>query len=333
MKRISFMFLVAFWLFLRATMDLLTVSNISKKKNAGFVLKQVSFTQQKFQKIAIAGETGSGKSTLLKIIAGLIQPDDGSVSLEGKRVLGPDEKLVPGHQAIAYLSQQYELRNAYRVEEILSYANMIPDEEAVTLYEICRITHLLKRRTDELSGGEKQRIALCRLLISSPKLLLLDEPYSNLDLIHTGILKSVVNDISERLALSCIMVSHSPVDTLSWADEIFIMKDGQFLQHGPPVDIYRQPVNEYAAGLFGKYNLLDAAVVGIEHNKKLFLRPEDVKIVDAGMKGSVVDVLFFGSYYEVLVSMGDDILTIRDLAGSYSKDETVFVAFGDKWFF
>ncbi len=229
-------------------MTLLTVTGISSKKDNNPLLKAITFTQQKFQKIAIAGETGSGKSTLLRIIAGLVQPDAGSVFLEGKRILGPEEKLVPGHQAIAYLSQQYELRNAYRVEEILSYANMIPEEEADKLYEICHITHLVKRRTDQLSGGEKQRIALARLLIGSPQLLLLDEPFSNLDMIHTGILKSVLRDIGDKLAITCLMVSHSPMDTLSWADEIFIMKEGAIIQKGTPVEIYRQPITSMLPG-------------------------------------------------------------------------------------
>ena len=297
-------------------MNFLTVSDISKKKGNDFILKEITFSQQKFQKIAIAGETGSGKSTLLRIIAGLIQADAGTVFLDDKRVLGPEEKLVPGHQAIAYLSQQYELRNAYRVEEILSYANMLADEEANKLYEICRITHLLKRRTDQLSGGEKQRIALARLLIGSPELLLLDEPFSNLDMIHTGILKSVITDISDKLAITCIMVSHSPADTLSWADEIFIMKDGTIIQKGSPVEIYRQPVNEYAAGLFGSYNVID----------RLFVRPEDIKIVSSGMKVEVTEVLFFGSCYEVKGLLAGRLVTIRTLEVDFEEGDVIYVS-------
>jgi iron(III) transport system ATP-binding protein len=156
---------------------------------------RISFTQQKARKLAIAGETGSGKSTLLKMIAGLAQPAEGEIRFRGERVLGPQERLVPGQPGIAYLSQHFELWNNYRVEEILSYANDLSVEAAAALYAICRIDHLLARRTDQLSGGERQRIALARLLVRPPRLLLLDEPFSNLDHIHKSLLKTVIRDI------------------------------------------------------------------------------------------------------------------------------------------
>ncbi|HEY0610611.1 MAG TPA: ATP-binding cassette domain-containing protein, partial [Chitinophaga sp.] len=163
-------------------MSLLNVSAISKQQDGAFILKDISFEQRRFQHIAIAGETGSGKSTLLKVIGGLAQPDSGQVTFEGGRVKGPNEVLIPGHPGVAYLSQYFELRHNYWVEEILSYANKLTDEEAQNIYEICQIDHLFRRRTDQLSGGEKQRIALARLLTTSPRLLLLDEPFSNLDM-------------------------------------------------------------------------------------------------------------------------------------------------------
>src|SRR5262245_42297680 len=133
-------------------MTLLNVLGISKKDERGFELKNISFTQEKFSKIAIAGETGSGKSTLLKIIAGLIQPDSGTALFEGKKILGPNDKLVPGHPGIAYLSQHFELPINLRVEQVLEYANLLTDEAATALYEICEISHLVKRRTNQLSG-------------------------------------------------------------------------------------------------------------------------------------------------------------------------------------
>src|SRR6201991_2798823 len=159
---------------------------------------RISFTQEKGRKLAIAGETGSGKSTLLKMIAGLAEVRTGEVRFGGTRVLGPLERLIPGQPGIAYLSQHFELWNNYRVEEVLSYANDLSVEEASALYEIVRIDHLLSRRTDQLSCGERQRIALSRLLVKPPRLLLLDEPFSNLDRTHKVILKEVIRDIGER---------------------------------------------------------------------------------------------------------------------------------------
>jgi ABC-type sugar transport system ATPase subunit len=301
----------------QAMVNFLNVTNIHRRENGVDVVKGISFSQKPFEKLAIAGQSGSGKSTLLKIIAGLIQPEQGDVRFGSARVQGPDEQLIPGHPRIAYLSQQYELRNSYRVEEILRYANEQSEAAATRLYNVCRINHLLKRKTDQLSGGEKQRIALARLLSTMPRLLLLDEPFSNLDPPHRETLKSVIQDTGDLLGISCILVSHEPQDTLSWADRILVLREGQVVQAGPPQEIYRQPADPYVAGLFGRYNLIDiktAAALGIaplkdEKKKRLFVRPEQIQIHKGTVKNttSIPDhlrvktesVTFVGSAYEV----------------------------------
>ncbi|GAB3822597.1 ABC transporter ATP-binding protein [Pontibacter rugosus] len=286
------------------------------------MLHNISFKQQEFQNIAIAGETGSGKSTLLKVIAGLAQPDTGHVFFEGELVEGPAEKLVPGHAGIAYLSQHFELPKSLRVEQVLKYANTLDADEAETLHEVCRISHLLKRRTDQLSGGEKQRVAVARLLSTSPKLFLLDEPFSNLDPVHKNILKSVIQDIGEKLQITCIMVSHDPLDSLPWADAILVIKDGSLLQQGAPEQIYRQPVNEYAAALFGKYNLISTALaakltgapVKAAEGKQALIRPESLKIAAATKikpnAGRVQKVSFHGSYYQIEIMFPEGTLMV-----------------------
>ncbi|HXB96336.1 MAG TPA: ABC transporter ATP-binding protein [Puia sp.] len=227
-------------------------------------LPQINFTQHKGSHLAIAGETGSGKSTLLRIIAGLATPVEGAVFFEGTRVATPLERLIPGQPGIAYLSQYFELWHHYRVEEVLSYANDLGAEEAAALYRLCHIDHLMHRRTDQLSGGERQRIALARLLVHPPRLLLLDEPFSNLDMIHKRILKKVIRESTHRYDITCILVSHDPYDTLSWADELLILREGRIHQQGPPGEVYSRPRDEYAAGLLGEY-----AIVNGE-----YLRPE-----------------------------------------------------------
>lgn len=308
-------------------------------------MKGISFAQQPFQKTAIMGESGAGKSTLLKIIAGLVQPNAGEVLFENERVPGPYEKLIPGHPGIAYLSQHFELRNNYRVEEILSYANTLPEEDAGILFEICRIDHLLKRKTDQVSGGEKQRIAMARLLISSPRLLLLDEPFSNLDLPHTKILKSVINDIGERLRITCLLVSHDPQDILSWADDLLILKDGKLVQQGTPEHLYRQPADEYAGGLLGDYCLLSAAdtaiLTGIPdaevNGKRLFVRPEQLVITPEkkqALEGKVGRIAFAGSVYETDILLPRYAIRIKTAAPRVSKGDTVYISLqpGTPWY-
>lgn len=320
-------------------MALLKVSAVSKTQGAQAVLQEISFTQKKFQKLAIVGESGSGKSTLLKIIGGLVQPDGGDVLFEGKHVEGPNERLIPGHPQMAYLSQHFELRNNYRVEEILEYANTLPESEAQTLYEICHIKHLLKRKTDQVSGGEKQRIAMARLLIGAPKLFLLDEPFSNLDILHRNTLRAVIKAMGEKLGITCLLVSHDPADALSWADEIIVMKSGEIIQQNTPEKIYRQPVNEYAAGLFGKYNALtkkEAALfgeipAGYGNGRQLFIRPEAFAFAGRKSKtsvaGQVTEIAFLGNSYEIEVALADKMVTVRTDGNSVDKGDTVYVTF------
>jgi len=312
-------------------MALLTVTGIGKKENDVFTVKDIHFTQHAGQKIAIAGETGSGKTTLLKMIAGLLQPDEGAVYFEGERVLGPFEKLIPGHPAIAYLSQHFELRNNYRVEEELESKNLLTDEEAKKIYSICNIQHLLKRKTNELSGGERQRIVLARLLTTSPKLLVLDEPFSNLDLAQKNNIKSVLLDVGSKLGTSCIMVSHDAADTLSWADTIIVIRGGEIVQQGTAHEIYNNPVDEYCAGLFGEYNLLskeNAAAFKVDQ-QQLIKRPEQFRIVaetTSAVIAIVQAVYFFGSYYSIDVLVNDQLLRVRTHHDKFKNGETIYLA-------
>jgi len=300
-------------------MALLVVVGAGKKEKENYTVKDINFSQQPLEKIAIAGETGSGKTTLLKMIGGLAQLDEGNIYYDGKRVLGPFERLLPGHPQIAYLSQHFELRNNYRVEEELESKNLLTQEAANNIYRICRIEHLLKRKTDQLSGGERQRIVLARLLTTSPKLLLLDEPFSNLDAIHKNLIKAVLLDIGNQLNISCILVSHDAADTLSWADTIYVLNDGMIVQQGTPQKIYNEPIDEYCAGLFGEYNLLNAANAKLffpnaADKEQLIVRPEQFSITpdnNNAVKGIVQAVYFFGSYFVVDVLVNGKLLRVR----------------------
>ena len=307
-------------------MDFLQVNNLSSSPQQGsFTLKNISFTQQSSQKIAIAGETGAGKTSLMKIIGGLIQAASGEMIFRGETLRGPDWQLIPGHPGMAYLSQHFELRNNYRMEELLSYANEMHSTDADLLYKICRIDHLMKRKSDELSGGEKQRIALARLLVSKPALLLLDEPFSNLDLIHKKILKDVIDDISAQLSITCMMASHDPSDILPWADEIIILQNGELVQQGSPEEIYRNPINENVGALMGEYNYIPAEEVLLLCGKDrgdLFVRPQDIIITEdhTEIAGAVRSCNFYGAYYRMIVDIdGLDLIIFSNKAFSPGK--------------
>ena len=318
-------------------MDLLTVSGISLEEYGNTVLQNISFRQPAHQKLALAGESGTGKSTLLQIVAGLIQPSAGEVRVQGDRVRGPAETLVPGHAGVAYLSQKSELPHALRVEQVLRYANKRPAAEAQALYGLCRIAHLADRRTDQLSGGEQQRVALARLLLGAPKLLLLDEPFSNLDRVHKRILQTIIDEVGTRLGITCLLVSHDAADTLPWADEILVLHRGRIVQQGPPTKIYQQPANEYTAALFGDYNLVRGPIrqVLVPSPKRrpaksaLLVRPEEFRLTPAagaGLVGTVRAVHFLGSYYETEVELNASLVRVRTTAAAFTPGEAVGVS-------
>jgi ABC-type sugar transport system ATPase subunit len=318
-------------------MTLLQVNNITKHEGGKPVVNEISFTQLTHQKMAIAGETGSGKTTLLKMIAGLIQPSSGEIIFQNKKVTGPGEQLIPGHPFIAYMSQYFELRNNYWVHEILEMANKLPEEKADKIYTVCQVEHLLKRKTNQLSGGEKQRIALARLLTTKPKLLLLDEPFSNLDALHKTVIKKVIQDIGEQLNITCIMVSHDALDVLSWADMVLVIKDGQIIQQGTPQQVYHQPINEYCAGLFGEYNLINTVnalsfskTAGIHLNgKQLLIRPEHLSITgnkENTVNGVVQNILFWGSFYTVDVLVTEQLIRVKTNNNRFSNGDMVHLS-------
>ena len=317
-------------------LNFLEVTGINKKDDRGdVVLHDISFRLPQLHKLAIAGETGSGKSTLLKIMAGAGHATSGKVYFKDERVWGSLDKLLPVHPGIAYLSQYFELPKFLTVEQILSYANNLGDADAAAIYKVCRIEHLVKRRTDALSGGEKQRVALARLLTTSPALLLLDEPFSNIDMIHKDILKKVIHDIGEKLAITCVLVSHEPRDTLGWADEILVMKAGEIVQRGNPEDIYHKPINAYVAGLFGKFNLVKAGAENpftgkiVTGEKDLVLRPENIRIwrpgAGEGIPGTVDRVAFLGTHYEIDIFISGQIFTLNHDEPGIAKGDHLYV--------
>ncbi|MDB5197808.1 MAG: transporter ATP-binding protein [Flaviaesturariibacter sp.] len=312
-------------------MSLLAVSGVGKQVGGAWVLRDMQFSQQPLQRIGIVGETGSGKSTLLKIIGGWEQATAGEVLFEGKRVPGTDEKLLPGHHGIAYLSQQYGLPQHLRVEQVLEYANQGTAAEGQLTIDICGIRHLLKRKTSQLSGGEQQRVALCRQLLSKPKLLLLDEPFSNLDRIHKDLVKNLLQAAEQQLGVSFVLISHDPLDILSWAHTLLVLKEGLLVQAGSPEQLYRQPINEYVAGLLGTYSLikgkgvLSSQIIKLEENSTYLVRPEQWQISSSisGEAGQIAAIHFRGSYYELEVLIGKTLVRVNSDEINYSAGDKI----------
>lgn len=315
-------------------MELLQAIEISKVTGERVLLEQTSLSVASGSRIAIMGETGSGKSTLLKIMAGLISPSSGEVRLNGNKLENPTEQLIPGHPQIAYLSQHFELRNNYRVIEVLEMTAKLEPDACHNIIELCRVNHLLQRKTHEISGGERQRIALANLLLRNPDLLLLDEPFSNLDMVNKLIVREVLQEISTNLKVTCVMVSHHPEDVLPWAETVFVMQKGRIIQKDTPQMIYKYPVNSYTASLTGLNNPLlpgeeeMAKQLGVDNVLPLWIRPEYLLIEKQsthGVPGVITEICFYGQYWLIQVNIGYRDVIVLSIENNWQLNERVSI--------
>lgn len=302
----------------------LSAEGLIRRHGERVVVDSVSLRMGPGERLAVAGASGSGKSTLMRMLSGLEQPDAGAVHFEGTRVRGPLETLVPGHPGIAYLGQHFELRKNYRVSDELAAWSLVPPNESDAIYEACRIVPYLHRWTNQLSGGERQRIALARALVTDPRLLILDEPFSNLDAVHKEILKEVLLDLQQRIGITCLMVLHEGADILPWAERLLVMREGRLVQSGRPRDLYFHPLDEAVAGLLGSYDILTArevlqrVVPGAPIGGRLLVRPSSLDLVARGqghLDAVVEELRFMGPFHLALLRVGPDRLRVHVTQG------------------
>jgi len=300
---------------------MLSVNNLSKYISTDFQLSPISFHQLPGENLALIGVSGSGKSTLLQLIAGLQQPDSGTITLFSQRIKGPHEQLVPGHPGLAILEQTSHLPHYYYIRDLFQYANVWETSVARNLFSLCRIEHLMNRKHHEISGGEQQRIALALLLISSPRWLLLDEPFSHLDLTNKKILQQVLAELSHQLNITCLLCSHNPDDIFGWANRLLVLENGHLVQEGSPELIYHSPQNPYVAGLLGDFYMLTPQLARVFYSEKVameksdcwMVRPEhllfQLESTPHSVKATIVRVFLAGRDYKVEVEAMDQRLS------------------------
>lgn len=242
---------------------LLQIQNLSYTypERKQFGLEQIHFSLEEGKIMAIVGESGSGKTTLLQLIAGLLDPDEGNIWLHEEKVTGPRFNLVPGHPSVKMVFQNFQLSpkiNVYQnIAHVLkAYPQAERQPRVRELLKICKLAGLEENMPYELSGGEKQRLAIARALADDPLLLLMDEPFSNMDVILKNQLKEDIIEILQNTGTTAIMVTHDMHDALSVADYIAVMQHGKLIQTGTPRQVYKKPVTPYVAQLFGNCNFL-----------------------------------------------------------------------------
>ncbi len=317
--------------------SILKVSNLTKQysENPGGI-KNISFTTNSGQITAIIGESGSGKSTLLKAIYGTLKADEGTVYCKGVRVKGPDEQLVPGHIAMRMVTQDFSLNIYAKVYDNIS--SMLANTDVVAkvnktnaVMDQLHITHLKDKKITELSGGEQQRVAIARALVSNIDVLLLDEPFSQVDTLLKFQMRADLKKLAKETGLAIVMVSHDPIDGISLGDQLLIIKDGVISQQGTPFEVYNNPLHAHTAKLLGNANILtkeDCEILGIKSTEKILFYPEWVALKNtwSSKKYIVEDITFKGSYEELLLSRkGVLINAIHTNHGAYKIGEYVQV--------
>ena len=231
------------------------------------VLDNISLKISKGEFITLLGSSGCGKTTTLRIIAGLEQPDAGSVWLDGREVTG----LEPNQRNVNTVFQNYALFPHMNVAENIGYGlklKKVPKSEirkkVSQMLELVQLEGYEKRKPSELSGGQKQRVAIARALVNNPEVLLLDEPLGALDLQLRRAMQIELKHLQKKLGITFIYITHDQEEAINMSDRIAVMKDGRIEQIGTPDEIYNHPKTSYVATFVGNANILHGAAESIQ---------------------------------------------------------------------
>ena len=246
------------------------------------VLDNISLEISKGEFITLLGSSGCGKTTTLRIIAGLEQPDAGSVWLDGREVTG----LEPNQRDVNTVFQNYALFPHMNVAENIGYGlklKKVPKSEirkkVSQMLELVQLEGYEKRKPSELSGGQKQRVAIARALVNNPKVLLLDEPLGALDLQLRRAMQIELKHLQKKLGITFIYITHDQEEAINMSDRIAVMRDGRIEQIGTPDEIYNHPKTSYVATFVGNANILHGAAESIQGENAIVKIGNDKVIV------------------------------------------------------
>jgi spermidine/putrescine transport system ATP-binding protein len=303
----------------------ISFENVVKQFDDEPVLKNVSFEIEEGKFYTLLGPSGCGKTTILRIIAGFNDVTSGDVYFDGKRI----NDIPANKRQVNTVFQDYALFPHMNVFDNVAFGLKIKKlskaEIEKKVKEALRLVQLPgyeTREISEMSGGQRQRVAIARAIVNEPKVLLLDEPLSALDLKLRTAMQYELRDLQQRLGITFIFVTHDQEEALAMSDEIFVMNKGHIVQSGTPVDIYDEPINHFVADFVGESNIVDGVMLednlvsfvgkkfecvdgGMRKNEpvEVVLRPEDLTIttLEKGKLTVTVDTqLFRGVHYEII---------------------------------
>ena len=278
----------------------LSLKNISKKYKDKEILKNISFDIKEGELVCILGPSGCGKTTLLNIIGGFVSDYSGDVLLSNENI----NNIPPEKREIATVFQSYGLFTHKNVIDNVSYGLKLlkidrntREKRAQEMLEKVGLAGYDKKKIKELSGGEQQRVAIARSMVLNPKLLLLDEPLSNLDVHLRDVMRKEIKRIQKQFGVTMIIVTHDQEDAFKLADRVIVINEGHIEQIGTPEELYKQPKSNFISSFIGENNII---------GENLIIRPEEISIkLDNTGDGEVVDVTYLGATVEYLVKNSD----------------------------
>ncbi|MGG5304449.1 spermidine/putrescine import ATP-binding protein PotA [Enterococcus pernyi] len=304
---------------------IISFDQVVKSYDDETILKNVSFEIEQGKFYTLLGPSGCGKTTILRIIAGFTEATEGDIYFEGKRL----NDLPANKRQVNTVFQDYALFPHMNVFDNVAFGlkikKMPKSEIEKKVKDALRMVQLPgyeTRKISEMSGGQRQRVAIARAIVNEPKVLLLDEPLSALDLKLRTDMQYELRELQQRLGITFIFVTHDQEEALAMSDEIFVMNKGKIVQSGTPVDIYDEPINHFVADFVGESNIVNGVMIednlvefvgkqfecvdgGMRVNEpvEVVLRPEDLTITtpDKGKLVVTVDTqLFRGVHYEII---------------------------------
>ena len=300
------------------------VSKVFEDSNTK-VLKDINFELEEGKFYTLLGASGSGKSTILNIIAGLLNATTGDILLDGVRI----NDIPTNKRDVHTVFQSYALFPHMNVFENVAFPLRLRkidkkeiEQRVAEVLKMVQLEGYEKRSIRKLSGGQRQRVAIARAIINQPRVVLLDEPLSALDLKLRTDMQYELRELQQRLGITFVFVTHDQEEALAMSDWIFVMNDGEIVQSGTPVDIYDEPINHFVATFIGESNILPGTMIEdylVEFNGKRFeavdggmkpnepvevvIRPEDLSITlpeEGKLQVKVDTQLFRGVHYEII---------------------------------
>lgn len=287
---------------------MLKVQNISFSYFKKPVISNISFEIQPGENVALIGESGSGKSTLLKLIYGEYDLVAGEIYWKNTQILGPKYNLVVGYDFMKYVTQEFDLMPFTSVSENIGkyLSNFYPDEKQQRIQELITVVELedfANTKVKLLSGGQKQRVALAQALAKQPELLLLDEPFSNIDNFKKQSLRRKLFGFLKEKNISCLVATHDKDDVLGFADRILVLDNHEIIENSSVKELYQHPKNKLVAAFFGECNYI----------KPLgFVYAHQLKIVDSSKyKATVKSNYYNGKNYLIEADYNSEMIYIE----------------------